>query len=97
MKFCDFDNDRFIQQRKILFSLIDLELERDSHHKSYEGALEIVFNNRFASDEDYPIIYIRLSCYVGQNSGRSCTFDSQDDLDTFLNEWVRDLNESDSN
>lgn len=96
MKFSKFDNTRFIKQRTKLFSLIDKELEIDSHHKSYEGALDIVFNNRFCYDDYDPDITIHLHCYVAPIKGRGTNFASQDDLDTFLTEWERELDESHS-
>jgi hypothetical protein len=91
MLFKDFDSVRFVEQRKKLFSLIDAEIERDGHHKSYEGKMEICFNNRFANDEDEPEISIELSCYVAPISGRGENFQSQDELDELLNRWEQDL------
>lgn len=94
MKFSKFDTTRFVNQRKHLFSLIDKELEIDSHHKSYEGAIDIVFSNRFCYDEADPEIIINLHCYVAPITGRSSCFESQNDFDIFLKEWEMNLNEN---
>lgn len=96
MKYLDFDSKWFIKQRKRLFNLIDAEIKIDSHHKSYEGALSINFNNRFEYDEDNPEIYINLSCYVAPFNGRSNTFYSQKDFDAFLDSWEDELNDNQS-
>ena len=51
--------------RELLFEGIGLELEIDDHHKSYEGAVDIVhsYPSYFERDEA-PVWIVKVHCYV---------------------------------
>lgn len=78
------DFNRFNNLRERMFKLIDREISRVGHHKSYEGQINICFGNRWKPDE----VYFELSCYCSPViEGRSWCFDELDELETKLNEW----------
>jgi hypothetical protein len=92
MKFSEFDKERFIQQRKELFKLINREITLDGHHKSYEGQMELCFSDAFEIDnDDDPTVVISLHCYLAPINGRHETFMSQDDLEILLQKWDKSL------
>ena len=82
--------DRFFCLRSKIFKLIDNAIEKDGHHKSYEGALSINFPNRF---EDHTgTLRIELFCYVLGNGrrheweGKTLT-EILDKMDLSINKW----------
>ena len=78
----DFTKLEYLRQR--MFGLIDREISRVGHHKSYEGKITIHLGNRWKADE----WYFELDCYVCPVIvGRSWTFDELDELEALLNEW----------
>jgi hypothetical protein len=70
--------------RAKMYGLIDREIARVGHHKSYEGNLSIHFGNRWS---DYAP-YFELDCYVSPVIyGRSITFNTLDEFEKLLNQW----------
>lgn len=91
-----FDEPRFLDLRKRLFELIDLELERSGGYcKSYEGALSVAYPNRFEERDAAPNGYcIHLSCYLlcsgrrGDYYGASLE-ECMDKLEAEIEEWEK--------
>ncbi len=52
----------FLCLRTRVFELIDLAIEQDGHHKSYEGGMSIKWPNRFEDKKGF--LEIHLDCYV---------------------------------
>lgn len=78
------DFNRLNQLQTKLFALIDREISRVGHHKSYEGALSYHMGGRFSKEQ----AHWELDCYVCPViSGRSWTFSSLDELEQMLNDW----------
>ncbi len=78
------DLERLERLQLKMFSLIDREIRRVGHHKSYEGKLTIHLGSRFS---DYTP-YFELDCYVCPViDGRSCTFKTLDEFEELLRKW----------
>lgn len=78
------DVPRLNKLRHRMFKLIDREISRVGHHKSYEGAINICFGSRWKPDE----VYYEVSCYCSPViTGRSWCFDELDELEVLLDEW----------
>lgn len=78
------DFKRLNELRERMFKLIDREISRVGHHKSYEGQINIVLGSRFKPDE----FYFELNCYCSPAiNGRSWCFDELDELEAKLDEW----------
>ena len=78
------DFKRLNQLRHRMFKLIDREISRIGHHKSYEGAINICLGNRWKPDE----FYYEVNCYCSPViESRSWCFDELDELETKLDEW----------
>ena len=78
------DFDRLNKLRHRMFDLIDREISRVGHHKSYEGNINIHMGNRWKPNE----FYFELNCYCSPViSGRDWTFDTLDELEAKLDEW----------
>ena len=74
------DFERLNALRNRMHGLIDREIQRCGHHKSYEGSLSLHFGGRFSEYDPY----FELSCYVSPViSGRSITFESLDEYPFF--------------
>ena len=65
------DLERISKLQQVVFKLIQRELKLDSHHKSYEGAIEIGLPGLYQDE-----FYIVLHCYVagGNMGGRHHVF-----------------------
>jgi hypothetical protein len=78
------DLERLERLQLKMFTLIDREIRRVGHHKSYEGQLTIHLGSRFS--EYAP--YFELDCYVCPViDGRSCTFETLDEFEELLHKW----------
>lgn len=78
------DFNRLLELRSRMYGLIDREIARVGHHKSYEGALSYHMSGRFSDEPPY----WELDCYVCPAiNGRSWTFGSLDELEEMLDEW----------
>lgn len=78
------DFDRLNQLRHRMFGLIDREISRVGHHKSYEGNINIHLGNRWKPNE----FYFELNCYCSPViNGRDWVFDTLDELEAKLDEW----------
>lgn len=78
----DFTKLEYLRQR--MFKLIDREISRVGHHKSYEGQINIVLGNRWKPED----VYFELSCYCSPViSGRSFCFNKLEELEAKLDEW----------
>lgn len=78
------DFDRLNKLRYRMFDLIDREISRVGHHKSYEGNINIHLGNRWKPDE----FYFELNCYCSPViSGRDWVFYTLDELEAKLDEW----------
>ena len=78
----DFERLQKLQDR--MYGLIDREIARVGHHKSYEGALSYHMSSRFSDEPPY----WELHCYVCPViDGRSYVFYTLDDLEILLNNW----------
>jgi len=80
----DIDLERLEKLQLKMFGLIDREISRVGHHKSYEGQLTIHLGSRFS--EYAP--YFELDCYVCPViDGRSHTFETLDEFEELLGKW----------
>jgi hypothetical protein len=78
------DFDKLYELRSRMYGLIDREIGRVGHHKSYEGNLSLHFGGRFSDYQPY----FELDCYVSPViDGRSITFDTLDEFEKLLNDW----------
>lgn len=78
----DFTKFEYLRQR--MFKLIDREISRVGHHKSYEGNINIHFGNRWKPDD----VYFELNCYVCPViNGRDFIFYKLEELEAKLDEW----------
>lgn len=78
------DFKRLNKLRDRMYGLIDREISRVGHHKSYEGSLSLHFGNRWS---DYAPFF-ELDCYVSPViHGRSTMFNTLDEFEKLLNEW----------
>lgn len=78
------DVPRLNKLRHRMFKLIDREISRVGHHKSYEGSINICFGSRWKPDE----VYYEVNCYCSPViTGRSWCFDELDELEVLLDEW----------
>ncbi len=78
------DLERLERLQIKMFSLIDREIRRVGHHKSYEGKLTIHLGSRFSDCTPY----FELDCYVCPViDGRSCTFKTLDEFEELLRKW----------
>jgi len=78
------DFERLYELRSRMYGLIDREIGRCGHHKSYEGNLSLHFGSRFSDHAPY----FELDCYVCPViNGRSITFDTLDEFEVLLNDW----------
>ena len=70
------DQERFMALRQRLFKMIEKAVKEYSHHKSYEGALEVAvcYPNYFEDSDSPEYVCIRLDCYV-LGWGRHYKFD----------------------
>ena len=89
------NSERFAALRKRVFAMIEKELDEDSYHKSYEGAIDVTLSYpNYFEESDTPGADITLHCYILVN-GRHITFSGNsmaEALDRF-EEWVRDREE----
>ncbi len=75
---------RLERLRDRMYGLIDREISRVGHHKSYEGSIAIHLGSRFS---DHPP-YFELDCYVCPViEGRSWTFETLDEFEKMLDQW----------
>lgn len=93
---------RFIQFRKRYLKAIERALEKDDHHKSYEGQMlvEVYWPDYFHDNEMLPSeVVLKIDCYVlGPN--RSYVYHGNtlgeclDKAEVDLVQWELDLQES---